>query len=47
MDNLQRPIARKEGLVIQEMPDEILVLRYGNQQSSLLKRNGGLCLESL
>lgn len=25
MNSLQRPIARKEGLVIQEMPDEVLV----------------------
>ena len=25
MDNSQKPVARQEGLVIQEMPDEVLV----------------------
>lgn len=38
MDNLQRPIARKSGLVIQEMPDEVLVYDLNSNKAHCLNQ---------
>ncbi len=38
MNNLQRPTARKEGLVIQEMPDEVLVYDLNSNKAHCLNQ---------
>ena len=38
MDNSQYPVARKSGLVVQEMPDEVLVYDLNSNKAHCLNQ---------
>src|ERR687894_80075 len=39
MQNLQKPVARHEGLVVQEMPDEVLVYDLNTNKAHCLNKS--------
>lgn len=46
MNNLQTPIARKDGLVIQEMPDEVLVYDLDSNKAHCLNQTAAFVWKS-
>ena len=46
MNNSQRPIARKSGLVVQEVPDEVLVYDLESNKAHCLNRSAALVWRS-
>ncbi len=46
MNNLQTPIARKDGLVIQEMPDEVLVYDLNSNKAHCLNQTAAFVWRS-
>lgn len=46
MNNSQRPIARKSGLVVQEVPDEVLVYDLESNKAHCLNRSAAMVWKS-
>jgi hypothetical protein len=46
MNNSQRPIARKSGLVVQEVPDEVLVYDLESNQAHCLNQSAAMIWKS-
>lgn len=46
MNNSQRPIARKNGLVVQEVPDEVLVYDLDSNKAHCLNRSAAIVWKS-
>ena len=46
MNNSQRPIARKSGLVVQEVPDEVLVYDLESNKAHCLNRSAAIVWKS-
>lgn len=46
MNNLQTPIARKDGLVVQEMPDEVLVYDLNSNKAHCLNQTAAFVWKS-
>ena len=46
MNNTQRPIARKSGLVVQEVPDEVLVYDLESNKAHCLNRSAAMVWKS-
>ncbi|MDQ2746969.1 MAG: PqqD family protein [Acidobacteriota bacterium] len=46
MDNSQKPVARREGLVIQEMPEEVLVYDLATDKAHCLNQTAAFVWKS-